>query len=154
MRRPPFLQGSPKKICPGQAIHNHRLGCSTNNCDRPNRDLAYAVSLSGKTPSPLGAAGTAAAGEGRHWRNVRGPRSGQFVSEPESDIACLRIRLLQDRPLVCQLISTLQIDDLSTCNSQLTISKQGMAYIRFPFLSFLCLHAIIPWGRMKGQRSR
>jgi hypothetical protein len=44
------------------------------------------------------------------------------------------------------LISTLQIDDLSTCNSQLTISKQGMAYIRFPFLSFLCLHAIIPWG--------
>jgi hypothetical protein len=72
----------------------------------------------------------------------------QFVSEPECDIACRRIRfrLQQDRSLVSQLISTFQIDDLSKCNSQLTISKQGMAYIRFPFLSFLCLHAIIPWG--------
>ncbi len=48
--------------------------------------------------------------------------------------------------LVCLLISMLQIDNLSTGNTQSTISKQRMAYVRFPFLSLLCLHAIIPWG--------
>ena len=58
-----------------------------------------------------------------------------------------------------QLDLNLQINNLTACTSTISsntvnlMSRHRMAYIRFPFLSFLCLHAVVPGGGAVSKSS-